>query len=164
MEILTSMIKHLIHLVQEYSLIKIIPHEKLGSPWGIWMVHWTIIGTLPLCQVLCTINQWHSICWHSQVLSYPDSFPIFHTRGLSQSVRNIDYRHTSKHTISCTITGIWRQNQKVTCKNTRTPQTSHQKTHYCFFSWNYNTYYVIYLPLCEFLEVTSATSIYFYTK
>ena len=127
MEVLTSMIHHLRYLWQKYLIIQNIPHKKLGSPWRIWMVHWTIIGTLSLCQILCTINQLHAICWHSQFVSYPDSFPVCHTRGLSQSAISRHYFHPSKNTVGCTTTLIWWHNQTFTCKNIRTPCNSHQK-------------------------------------
>ena len=106
--IFTSMLHQLQNLEQDYLFIQINHMKNLSTPWGIWIVHWTIIETILLCQMLCTINQCHSICWHIQVLYYPYFIAIYHTIGLSKSVSNIHYFHTAKHTVSFTITWIWR--------------------------------------------------------
>ena len=45
------------------------------------MVHWTIIGTLLLCQMLCTIYQCNSRCWYSQKFPNQISFPSITPEG-----------------------------------------------------------------------------------
>ena len=94
--ILTSVIHHLHPLENSARSIKIYHTKKFGSPWVIWMVHWTIIRTLLLLQMLCTIDQPHSRCLHSQILSYPYSIPIYHIIGLSKSVINRHFCHPEK--------------------------------------------------------------------